>query len=347
MPDCWRTIGSMKSRRRLQIKLMKERIQMTKKTNRVVGLIGIVSRMANWNADFSGLPKTTSNGQIFGSDKALKYSIKRYWEEQGHKVLYIRSYKMGGKGNDASKLQPRNLDERYEHLFGEKVSKSSAEVLSRLFQCVDVMNFGATFAVKEQNIGLAGPVQIGQGFNKFEFANVEIQDILSPFRNSNEDSADKDATSIGKKRTVDESHYIYPFSVNPKHYDSYVELEGIADFEGYTEEAYEAFKQGALVGATLQNTNSKSGAENAFALFVEFKPDVPSYMPNLDPYVKVIKQKDQVIYDLSAILPLLEDVQEYIDHIELYVNPYAAAVELKYPGVQTYNIFTRKELNLL
>ncbi|MBP2638884.1 MAG: CRISPR-associated protein Cas7, partial [Firmicutes bacterium] len=46
---------------------------MTKMKQRVIGLIGIVSRMANWNADFTGLPKTTSDGNIFGSDKALKY----------------------------------------------------------------------------------------------------------------------------------------------------------------------------------------------------------------------------------------------------------------------------------
>ncbi|SDG29774.1 CRISPR-associated protein Csh2 [Fontibacillus panacisegetis] len=320
---------------------------MAKKTNRVVGLIGIVSRMANWNADFSGQPKTTSNGQIFGSDKALKYSIKRYWEEEGHKILYIRSYKLGaGKKNEGSKLQPRTLDERYEHLFEEKVSTNSIDVLSRLFKCIDVLNFGATFAVKEQNIGLAGPVQIGQGLNKYDSAMIEVQDILSPFRNSSDDSVDKDATSIGKKRTVDESHYIYPFSVNPKHYESYVGLSGLEDFEGYTEEAYKAFKQGALHGATLQNTNSKSGAENAFALFVEFKEGVPGYLPNLDTYVTVSKKGDLTVYDLSAIVPLFEDVQDHIDRIELYVNPYAIQVELEYSGVTLYNIFTGKEITL-
>ncbi|MCM3337624.1 type I CRISPR-associated protein Cas7 [Paenibacillus sp. MER TA 81-3] len=315
---------------------------MAKKNNRVVGLIGIVSRMANWNADFTGLPKTISNGQIFGSDKALKYSIKRYWEEEGRKVLYIRSYKLGnGKGKDVDKLQPRALDERYEDLFGEKVSSSSSEVLNRLFQCVDVMNFGATFAVKDQNIGLTGPVQIGQGFNKWDSAAVEVQDILSPFRNSNEKSVDRDATSIGKKTTVDEAHYIYPFSVNPKHYDHYTEHPGMEQFEGYTEEAYEAFKQGALIGATMQNTNSKSGAENAFALFIEFKDNVPAYMPNLDPYVKVRKDKERTVYDLTAIDPLLADVDEHIERVEIYVNPYAADIELSSPRAHFFNIFTR------
>lgn len=40
---------------------------------RVYGILGISSIMANWNADFSGYPKTTSDGLVFGSDKALKY----------------------------------------------------------------------------------------------------------------------------------------------------------------------------------------------------------------------------------------------------------------------------------
>ena len=40
---------------------------------RVFGVIGISSIMANWNADFSGYPKTTSDGTVFGSDKAFVY----------------------------------------------------------------------------------------------------------------------------------------------------------------------------------------------------------------------------------------------------------------------------------
>ena len=50
---------------------------------RVYGILGISSIMANWNADFSGYPKTTSDGTTFGSDKALKYPMKKMWENQG------------------------------------------------------------------------------------------------------------------------------------------------------------------------------------------------------------------------------------------------------------------------
>ena len=50
---------------------------------RVYGVLGISSIMANWNADFSGFPKTTSDGETFGSDKALKYPMKRMWDNEG------------------------------------------------------------------------------------------------------------------------------------------------------------------------------------------------------------------------------------------------------------------------
>ena len=310
---------------------------LTKMNSRVVGLLGIASRMANWNADFTGLPKTTSDGMIFASDKALKYSIKRWWDEEGKNVLYIRSYKVK-VAKDEAKMQPRDLEERYQQLFEEGVSKKSVEVLKRLFSCVDVMNFGATFAVKEQNLSITGAVQIGQGFNKYPETNVEVQDILSPFRNSNEKSEDKDATSLGKKRTVNEAHYIYPFTVNPNHYDHFADLDGFDDFEGYTEEAYEDFKQGALLGATAQQTNSKSGAENSFALFIRFREGSLTYLPNLDTYATVYRKDEKIVYDLSAISTILNDVENEIDQIELYLNPYACDVLLEVPRLQRFNI---------
>ena len=37
---------------------------------RVYGVLGISSIMANWNADFSGYPKTTSDGETFEIGRA-------------------------------------------------------------------------------------------------------------------------------------------------------------------------------------------------------------------------------------------------------------------------------------
>ena len=285
--------------------------------NRVYGVIGIKSRMANWNADFTGRPKTTSDGSIFGSDKAFKYPIKKMWEIENEDVLYVKSYK-SEKGN----LQARTLAERFKQLFGKDVKeiKDKKELLKYLFSAIDVKNFGATFAEGSNNISITGAVQIGQGLNKYEDSTVEIQDILSPFV----DSTKKDAqnTSIGKKIVSNEAHYFYPFSVNPQNYDIYT--KEIEDLKGYTKEDYEKFKKGCLIAATAYNTNSKAGCENEFAIFIECKENSKLYLPNLDQYIKFEKQEDKDIIDISELEEIInqDGVKEEIEKVEIYYNSY-------------------------
>lgn len=83
---------------------------------RVYGVIGVSSKMANWNADFSGYPRSLSDGTIFGSDKALKYPMRKMWDNEGKKVLYMKSMNFSKK-NDTITLVPNSLKERYEKLF--------------------------------------------------------------------------------------------------------------------------------------------------------------------------------------------------------------------------------------
>ena len=290
--------------------------------NRIYGVVGIKSVMSNWNADFTGRPKSTSKGDIFGSDKAFKYPIKKMWEseDKNAKVLYVKSYKTDNKGN----LQARTLAERFEQLFGKNVKdiKDKKEILKNLFSAVDVKNFGATFAEGSNNISITGAVQVGQGLNKYEDSNIEIQDILSPFV----DATKKDTaqnTSIGKKIVSDEAHYFYPFSVNPENYDIYT--KEIEDLQGYTREDYEKFKRGCLYAATAYNTNSKMGCENEFALFVECKEDSKLYLANLDQYIKFEKREEgKNIIDISELEEILEqeNVKTQIEKIEIYYNSY-------------------------
>ena len=176
---------------------------------RVYGVLGISSIMANWNADFSGYPKTTSDGNVFGSDKALKYPMKKMWDNEGQKVLYIKSMNFDS-------LVPNSLAERYDVLFGTgalKNSKDSREILSNLMSAVDVKNFGATFAEKEKNFSITGAVQFGQGFNKYSDTSIEEQNILSPFRDGKKKEGDNGKseearnTTLGTKIVCDEAHY--------------------------------------------------------------------------------------------------------------------------------------------
>ncbi|HIT71479.1 MAG TPA: type I CRISPR-associated protein Cas7 [Candidatus Scatovivens faecipullorum] len=291
---------------------------MEKKKNRVYGVIGIKSKLANWNADFTGRPKTTSDGNIFGSDKAFKYPIKKMWESEGEKVLYIKSYK-----NEKGNLQARTLAERFEQLFEKEVKsiKDKKELVKYLFSAIDVQNFGATFAEDSNNISITGAVQIGQGLNKYEDSSVELIDILSPFVDATKKDTAKN-TSIGKKIVSNEAHYFYPFSVNPQNYDIYTnEIEGL---EGYTQESYEKFKKACLIAATAYNTNSKAGCENEFAIFIECKENSKLYLANLDQYIKFEKGEEKDVIDITELENILnqEEVKSEIEKVEIYYNTY-------------------------
>jgi len=295
---------------------------------RVYGVIGIKAKMANWNADFTGRPKSTSNGDIFGSDKALKYPMKKMWENEAKKVMYMKSLK-----EEKGALIPNKLGERYANLFEaiDKKKTPTNEVLMNLFQCIDVKNFGATFAEEGQNISITGAVQFGQGFNKFDDTNIEVQDILSPFADSTKEDAKQ--STLGTKVTVDEAHYFYGFSINPNAYNEYKNI--LNGFEGYTNTDYEEFKKVALTSATAFDTNSKFGCDNEFALFVKCKEN-NTYLPDLSDYIDF--NSDERAIDLSKVEKMIQDKYE---SVEVYYNPFKLKVNTT---LDTFNIFTKEKL---
>lgn len=303
--------------------------------NRIYGVIGISSIMANWNADFSGYPKTTTKGDVFGSDKALKYPMKKMWEENGEKVLYMKSIKTEGN--------PRKLNERYEQIFGGKIDKNKKiDIMKKLFTAIDVKNFGATFTESGANISITGAVQIGQGFNKYEESDTQVQNILSPFQDSrSEEKKNKEAdnTSLGTKIVSDEAHYFYPFTINPMAYNEFV---GMGVTEGYTEDDYKKFKEAALTSATYFATNSKVGCENEFALFIESDKDL--YLPNLDKFIEFEKGEEKNVIRLTC-MELLKELSEKIQKIEIYYNPYTTVIDFPVENITFYNIFTKQIIN--
>lgn len=312
---------------------------------RVYGVIGIKSIMANWNADFTGYPKTISTGEVFGSDKALKYPMKKMWENHGEKVLYIKSLKIDEGKKGEIKVRPKSLKERYEEIFEVedlKKEKDNKKVLTNLFNAIDVKNFGATFAEEGNNIGITGAVQISQGFNKYEETQAQEQQILSPFRDSkakekSKDGEDASSTTLGTKIVSNEAHYFYPFSINPLAYKPFIEM-GVT--EGYTEEDYNKFKEASLVSATAFNTNSKVGCENELAIFVETEEEL--YLPDLAQYIKFEKEEKDII--TLGFDELLNSLEEFISNIEIYYNPYKTTINANINKAKYLNIFTRKEV---
>ncbi|TJX13723.1 CRISPR-associated protein [Tissierella creatinini] len=315
---------------------------------RVYGVLGIRSIMANWNADFSGRPKSISTGEIFGSDKALKYPIKRYFMEKGEKVLYTKTYKTIEKKGE-TEIGVRSLKERYENLFDIEDLKAENDhmmILKNLFSAADVKNFGATFAEEGNNISITGAVQIGQGFNKYDDSYVETQQILSPFRNPKDKKGSSDdaeaeergQSTLGSKTVSNEAHYVYPFVINSSSYNDYIKM-GVT--EGYTDEDYNKLKEAMIIAATFYSTNAKMGCDNELAVFIETDKDL--YLPDLAQYVKLYKDGNANVFELNFDT-ILNPLMDKIRNIEIYYNSYDSKIIHSIKDVKKYNIFTKEEV---
>lgn len=310
---------------------------------RVYGVIGVKSVMANWNADFTGYPRTTSDCLVFGSDKALKYPMKKMWQaDKNNKLLYVKTF--------LPDFKPMGIDTKFEKTFemplkdGEnkkekpqEIENYKHEVMKNLFSCIDVKQFGCTFAPakKGNNMSITGAVQIAQGFNKYDETCPQVMKISSPFPTKEGDLQ----TTIGTKIVSNEAHYAYHFAINPDAYADFVEM-GVT--EGYTEEDYEKFKEAALTSATSFNTNSKVGCENELAVFVE--TDKNTYLPDLSQYVyfkKAEEGKDTIELKFDSIL---NDVKDKVQSVEIYYNPYTTNIVADIQNAKMMNIFTQEEV---
>ncbi len=89
--------------------------------NRVFGAVLVKAVVANYNADFTGSPRTLPNGTVYATDKALKYCIRNYLKGgDGNILFYTTRYKR-------ENMQPLDIDETYIELFGKYPSKSEVK----------------------------------------------------------------------------------------------------------------------------------------------------------------------------------------------------------------------------
>jgi len=186
-------------------------------TNRVYGVQIIKSKNSNYNADFTGSPRTLPDGTVYSTDKVDKFNIRKYLCRNDDSLIFTKTtYK--------DDLKPMVLKEVYEHHFGD-IGKDKTVALRNLLSKLDVRLFGATFAPKgadNMNISIHGPVQVSYGTNRF----LELRDsgmytdqIGSPYA-SKEGAAQ---STLGSQTRSQEAHYVHHFSINPKNLSSYVE----------------------------------------------------------------------------------------------------------------------------
>ena len=306
-------------------------------SKRVFGCAIIKAINSNYNADFSGLPRTLPNGVVYATDKAFKYTVKNYLKcvYPQDKIFYFKSLN--------ENMNPRTLDETYKLHFGDfpmrkdgkKTVVDKTAVTKNLLSKLDIRLFGATFA-GETNISLHGTVQVNHATNIWSENHVYTEQITSPFRNEkedkndkknadNEEKSEKGMTTIGRQSRLEEGHYLHHFSVNPDNISEMVELsKGTA----LSDEDIEKLKEAMRRGATWYDSASKAGCENEMLVWIQLRKDSKIVLPNLTTLIDMLDKKEDgmAVYDFKKLNEHISGVKDEIEKIELYINKQACKV---------------------
>lgn len=324
---------------------------MTDFKKRVFGCAVVKAINANYNADFSGQPRTLPNGTVYATDKAFKYTVKNYFKDvfPDESILGFKRY------NPAKEFVPYSLMEAFCNMFPElmeitkkkskgtnnqeedkneeadssetvKMKGTKTDVAKALLSCLDVRTFGFTFAGKGKDkndniaISIHGPLQINYGMNLWKDAQKYTDQIMSPFRNPDDKSDDKQATTLGRQSRLDEGHYLHHFSINPHNLDDIATLAG-TDCKRLSDEDIDKLKEAMRRGATWYDSASKAGCENEMLVWVQLKEGSKIVLPNFTNLI-ILKEKEEgkCVYDFSKLKEVLTKVKDFLDDVEVFFN---------------------------
>ncbi|MDY0139084.1 MAG: type I CRISPR-associated protein Cas7 [Bacteroidales bacterium] len=288
-------------------------------SNRIYGAALIKAINSNYNADFSGQPRTLPNGVVYATDKALKYAIKNFIKENYpfEKVFYFKRFN--------EEFIPYSLDDAFAAAFPMHKDEKDKKIIAKdLLSCIDIRLFGATFAKKSKDnvaISIHGPVQITHGVNVWHENNFYSEQIMSPFRNPNEKNEDNTATTLGRQSRLHEGHYLHHFSVNPKNLEEILELAG-NDANTLKDDDISKLKEALQKGVTYYDSAAKVGCENELLVWVTLKPESKLVMPNFTQLMKMSKEKvdGKVQLDMSELKKVVDVNKNEIEAFEIYLN---------------------------
>jgi CRISPR-associated protein Csh2 len=292
--------------------------------NRVFGAAIVKAVNSNYNADFTGQPRSLPSGTVYATDKAFKYTIKNYLKDvyQGENIFYFKRL--------SDEFNPLTLEDTYFKVFDVQEAKDKKVVANHILSCIDIRLFGATFALKGKvgNIALSvhGPVQINHGINIWSENNIFSEQITAPFSTPGE--KEKGMTTIGRQSKLEEGHYIHHFSINPKNLEEIVALAGESAMT-LTDEDINKLKEAMRRGATYYDSASKAGTENEFLIWVQLNETSKLVLPNFNNLILLKPEKvdGKVVLDLQKLNEEIEKNISEIKKLEIYRNEASVIIE--------------------
>jgi len=280
--------------------------------NRVYGCVVVKAVNANYNADFSGLPRRLkSDGSFYATDKSFKWLVRNYIKKNytNENVLFTKHFH--------SKIETNDLKKSYDNMFPDtqlkdnsKADKNSTKdsIFKNLTECIDVRLFGATFTpdgAKGNNISIHGNVQINHATDLYKKGRVYTDEILAPF------------TAIGSMSKATEAHYIHNFSVNPKNLSSWEET--VSGIKTLSDNDMVILKNAFNNSATFYDSHSKAGVENELSIYVTLIESSILTLPNFSQFITFEKDKEgNNSFDITKLIDYLAKYESEIEKIELY-----------------------------
>jgi CRISPR-associated protein Csh2 len=281
--------------------------------NRVYGCVVVKAINANYNADFSGLPRRLkSDGSFYATDKSFKWLVRNYIKKNytNENVLFTKHFH--------NKIETNDLKTSYDNMFPDtklkdnsKADKNSTKdkIFKNLTECIDVRLFGATFTpdgAKGNNISIHGNVQINHATDLYKKGRVYTDEILAPF------------TAIGSMSKATEAHYIHNFSVNPQNLSSW--RETVSDIKVLSNRDIAILKNAFNNSATFYDSHSKAGVENELSIYVTLKESSLLTLPSFAQFItfKKAKENENNTFELTKLINYLSKYEDEIDSIELY-----------------------------
>ena len=288
--------------------------------------------MGNPNGDFVDNSPRNIDGNVFTTDKCIKYNIRNYIhsnyeniEENENMVFFYPRLQKDAKPYE-SKFLTRD------QVFNEYFNKKFEDVLEN---AVDVKMFGGTFSLKGTDPKqIYGPIQISYGLD-INDAQIKKLQIGAPI--ANKEGSQK---TIGTESVVDDAIITYDIIINPNNYP-----------ELLSENNLKLFKEALWYGTNSRKTTSKKTDAKVLILikFKNEKDTIKSFNIGELKETISIKNKNErlnhgkIVFDTTNLIKKLETYEEYIDSIDIYGDKNEVDIQLDCENIQI-NYCEPKEL---
>lgn len=288
--------------------------------------------LGNPNGDFIDNSPRNIDGNVFTTDKCIKYNIRNYIhsnyeniEENENMVFFYPRLQENAKPYE-SKFLTRD------QVFNEYFNKKFEDVLEN---AVDVKMFGGTFSLKGTDPKqIYGPIQISYGLD-INDAQIKKLQIGAPF--ANKEGSQK---TIGTESVVDDAIITYDIIINPNNYP-----------ELLSENNLKLFKEALWYGTNSRKTTSKKTDAKVLILikFKNEKDTIKSFNIGELKETLSIKNKNErlnhgkIVFDTTNLIKKLETYEEYIDSIDIYRDKNEVDIQLDCENIQI-NYHEPKEL---